>query len=150
MFAPGEQAIKGSNGNAPHRSFHILVAEDNAVNQMVILKLLAKLGHQGEIAPNGKKAVEAARGGTYDAILMDCHMPEMDGFEATSEIRRSGNEIPIIALTANAMKGDAEKCLASGMNAYMSKPVDLAKLAQELNRWTSRAQVVEVNPPVNA
>ena len=126
----------------------VLVVEDNPINQKFVVVLLQKFGVTVDLAENGKDALRKVSQEAFDAVLMDCHMPEMDGFEATSEIRRSGNEIPIIALTANAMKGDAEKCLASGMNAYMSKPVDLAKLALELNRWTSRAQDVEVTPTV--
>ncbi|HEY3240500.1 MAG TPA: response regulator, partial [Acidimicrobiia bacterium] len=99
----------------------VLVAEDNGINQMVALGILAKLGYGADVADNGTRAVEAASGGRYAAILMDCHMPEMDGYEATREIRRrerlsSGKRIPIVALTANAMARDREECLNAGMD----------------------------------
>jgi len=120
----------------------ILVAEDNLVNQKLMVRVLAKMGHTPEIASNGREAVQAALSKGYDVILMDCQMPEMDGYEATAEIRRSedpSRRVPIIALTANAMKGDSERCLEAGMDDYLSKPVDLTALAQALRRWTNAA-----------
>ena len=119
------------------------MAEDNAVNQKLMLKVLTKRGHVPEIAANGREAVRAALSKEYDVILMDCLMPEMDGFEATVEIRRQENparRVPIIALTANAMKGDSDRCLEAGMDDYLSKPVDLALLDQAIQRWTTKAQ----------
>ena len=121
-------------------SLKILVAEDNIVNQRLMLKLLTKRGHFPDIAPNGREAVRAAFGKDYDLILMDCLMPEMDGFEATIEIRRLENpsrRVPIIALTANAMMGDSAQCLEAGMDDYLSKPVDMALLDQAIRRWTA-------------
>jgi CheY-like chemotaxis protein len=117
----------------------ILVAEDSAVNQKVMMKVLTKLGYKPEMVNNGRSAMEAALSNKYSAILMDCQMPEMDGYEATAEIRRretEGQRVPIIALTANAMKGDSDRCFEAGMDDYISKPVDLAVLAQVLQRWT--------------
>jgi len=121
----------------------ILVAEDNAVNQRLMSKLLAKLGHAVEIAANGRLAVQAVTAENYDVILMDCLMPEMDGFEAAREIRRiesGARRIPIIALTANAMKGDRDRCLEAGMDDYLSKPVDPALLDTTIRRWTASAE----------
>jgi len=91
---------------------------------------------------NGREAVQAALNKEYDIILMDCQMPEMDGFEATAEIRRletPARRIPIIAFTTNAMKGDSERCMQAGMDDYVTKPVDLALLAQTLRRWSGNA-----------
>jgi signal transduction histidine kinase/DNA-binding response OmpR family regulator len=118
----------------------VLVAEDNPVNQLLMMKVLKKMGYAAEIVTDGRQAVEAALQGEHCAILMDCQMPEMDGFEATAQIRRRENpakRVPIIALTANAMKGDSERCFEAGMDDYLSKPVDLRLLAEALQRWTA-------------
>jgi two-component system sensor histidine kinase/response regulator len=115
------------------RKGRILLAEDNEVNQIVATELLSKWGYACDVVDSGTKAVEAVMAGTYDLVLMDCQMPGMDGFEATGMIRQrqaadGKSPIPIIALTANAIKGDREQCLAAGMNAYCSKPIDPRKL----------------------
>lgn len=120
-------------------SLRVLVAEDNHVNQILTAAFLAKLGHKADVVANGREAVEAVRNLPYDLVLMDVMMPEMDGFEATSEIRMlppPRNRIPIIAVTANAMKGEDKICLAKGMSDYLSKPIDVPKLAATLNRWS--------------
>ena len=119
----------------------ILIAEDNPANRKLALAMLARLGHPAEAVSNGLEAIEAVVGGGYDAILMDCRMPEMDGFQATAEIRRregSRARIPIIAMTADAMHGDRKRCLEAGMDDYISKPVSLDSLAQALARWVPR------------
>ena len=116
----------------------ILVVEDNPTNQKVIVLRLEKLGCVVAVARNGLEAVQAAAGTKFDAILMDCQMPVMDGFEATAKIRASGAaSVPIIALTANAMGGERERCLEAGMDDYLSKPVRTDELIQKLQRWIS-------------
>jgi CheY-like chemotaxis protein/EAL domain-containing protein (putative c-di-GMP-specific phosphodiesterase class I) len=116
----------------------LLVVDDSAVNQRVATRMLENMGHRVDVAGNGREAVTAVQNESYAAVLMDCQMPDMDGFEATMAIRRlehDGKRIPIIAMTAGAMKGDEEKCIASGMDAYISKPVDPDRLAAVLTRW---------------
>jgi two-component system, sensor histidine kinase and response regulator len=118
----------------------LLLAEDNPVNQQVALAILKNEGHQITVAKNGKEAVEAYLAGTFDLILMDCHMPEMDGFEATRTIRERQKELnlkrlPIIALTANAMQQDREECLNAGMDDHLSKPYTRLQMRAMLERW---------------
>jgi CheY-like chemotaxis protein len=115
------------------RGARILVAEDNATNQMVLLAQLEKLGYQAHAVASGLEAVEALQHSKYDLILMDCQMPRMDGFEATRRIRELGcPDVPIVAVTANAMEGDRDRCIREGMNDYLSKPVGLRQLTQVL------------------
>jgi CheY-like chemotaxis protein len=116
----------------------ILLAEDNVVNQKVAVRLLEKLDYRVEVVPDGLTAVAAWRKGNFDLILMDCQMPVLDGFEATREIRRleaGTRRIPIVALTANAMKSDEDKCRAAGMDDFVSKPIDRATLYACLDRF---------------
>ncbi len=117
-------------------SVHVLVAEDNAVNQRIAVKLLGKLGCRVDVAANGREAVEKSAATSYDIVFMDCQMPELDGFQATAEIRRSqgGNRVPIVALTANAMPEDRQRCLAAGMDDYLPKPVKLEDLRAAMER----------------
>ena len=115
----------------------LLVVDDNDVNRLVEVRMLERMGHRVDVAGNGLEAVAAVARARYAAVLMDCQMPEMDGFQATAEIRRlepAGTHLPIIALTADAMAGDAERCLAAGMDAYLSKPVTAGSLAAALGR----------------
>jgi len=124
-------------------SARVLLAEDDAINQMVVEAMLTRLGCEVEVAPDGAAACDAAAHGRYDMILMDCHMPVMDGFEATRRIReheaqQRAARTPIVALTADALAGDRERCLQAGMDDYMTKPVSTATLAGAVERWTRR------------
>ena len=113
-------------------SLTFLVAEDNVVNQTLIARLLEKRGHTVVVAQNGREALEMLEKQHFDIVLMDVQMPEMDGFEATKQIREkeqaSGAHLPIIALTAHAMQGDQERCLVGGMDGYVAKPIKLEAL----------------------
>jgi len=134
------------------RRAHILLAEDNVVNQKYAQVLLEKWGHRVTVARNGLEAVEAVHRDRFDLVLMDIQMPEMDGHQATIEIRKGpGNaEIPIVAITARAMEGDRDECFRSGMNDYISKPVRAQTLATVLARWLPRQQPLEMCVPVAA
>jgi len=129
-----EDSTERDQTTASRRSLRVLLAEDNKVNQNVAARMVKKQGHTVEVADNGKAALAALEKGQFDLILMDIQMPEMDGFEATEAIRvkeqTSGEHIPIVAMTAHAMKGDRERCLRAGMDAYASKPIDRDELFQ--------------------
>ncbi|MBZ0105477.1 MAG: response regulator [Sulfuricella denitrificans] len=142
--ATGQQSLGGQeteNDSVPPSHLRVLVAEDNNVNKKVIRHMLKKLGIEPEIVSNGKEALEAMRRTPHDLILMDCQMPEMDGFEATAEIRRQeqaeGAHRMIVAMTANVMPGDRERCLDVGMDDYLVKPLSLESLINLLH---------EINP----
>ena len=118
----------------------ILVAEDSPVNQRLTLLILRKLGYEPDLAADGREALEAMQRGAYDLVLMDCQMPGMDGYEATRRIRSGeggATHVWIIAMTANAMQGDREQCLGSGMDDYVPKPVNVAVLKAALMRGFS-------------
>ena len=118
----------------------ILLAEDNIINQKVALRIIGKLGYRVDAVGNGRKAIEALAAETYDLVLMDVQMPEMDGLAATAEIRKSVQpwaEVPIVAMTANAMKGDRDRCLKAGMNDYLSKPINPTALAEIIENWAT-------------
>ncbi len=124
---------------------HVLVAEDNPVNQKVAARTLEKLGFRARIAANGKEALAALERERFDLVLMDCQMPEMDGFEATARLRsteqaRGSPRMPVVAMTANAMAGDRELCLAAGMDDYIAKPFNPQELLRIIERWTKRTQ----------
>ena len=114
----------------------ILLAEDNEVNQLVAQRMLASLGFAHvTVVANGQEAVHACRDGAFDLVLMDCQMPVLDGWDAARELRRLGVTIPILAFTATATLGDRDRCLAAGMNDYLTKPIEKAVLAEKLRRW---------------
>ena len=123
----------------------VLVVEDNAANLKVTVRMVERLGYRADVAANGAEAVNILKGLQYDAVLMDCQMPEMDGYEATRLIRAdepSGRHVPIIAMTAAALAGDRERCLAAGMDDYISKPVKLHVVAALLERWIALPKTV--------
>jgi CheY-like chemotaxis protein len=126
---------------ATPRSGRILVAEDAAANQKLITVLLERMGYSVTIAENGKEALEALEKDSYDLIFMDMMMPVMNGYTATQKLRAKGCVLPIIALTANAMKGDDQKCYEAGCNEYISKPIDRQKLKMLLAKYMNRAAV---------
>jgi CheY-like chemotaxis protein len=141
----GDRARAGhaSNGAAATRAvdvvplLQVLLAEDNKVNQIVTTRMLEKQGFHVEVAENGRAALEMSEGQQYAAIFMDCHMPDLDGYQATAEIRRretSDWHVPIIALTASTLTGDREKCLAAGMDDYLAKPINAVSLAAAIAR----------------
>ncbi len=127
----------------PGPAARILVAEDNATNREVALAQLRKLGYQADAVNNGAEAVQALERGHYDLVLMDCEMPVMDGYQATRHIRSARPGLPVIALTADAMSGDRDRCLSEGMNDYLAKPVDLDLLAEVLAKWLAEPRPAE-------
>ncbi len=143
----GERApLESDNGRGPLAGpptavLQVLLAEDNLVNQRVACAMLRKRGHQVTVAANGLEAVEAVRAGGFDVVLMDVQMPEMNGFEATAHLREiergSGRRLPVIAMTAHAMAGDRERCLAANMDGYVTKPITFAALVSEVERFGS-------------
>jgi len=138
-------------------SARVLLAEDNPVNQQVAVAMLEKLGHRVELVSDGRQALEALERSTFDLVLMDCQMPELDGFETTSQLRKNESSgggsgqsapprVPVIALTASAMQGDRERCLAAGMDDYLSKPLTLAQLGAALGKWLPEASHASMPP----
>ena len=126
----------------PARGSRILLVEDNQVNQRLAARMLKKRGHDADVAENGFEALKMLSLKTYDLILMDCQMPEMDGFETTRRIRTAeettGHHIPIVAMTANALPGDRERCIEAGMDEYIAKPVHAEMLYQMIETVIAR------------
>jgi CheY-like chemotaxis protein len=148
---PGEPPLVTRHSlRQTRRRLRVLVAEDNEINQRVIEASLRKSGHEYMLVDNGRLAVEAVKQEEFDLILMDVQMPEMDGVEATQAIRElegtSGRHTPIAALTAHAMKGDRERFLEVGMDAYLSKPFDLAELMELIGRLVPDSEEEESDP----
>jgi len=142
--SPGSTGTDGAGGDrqgGPLFPSHLLVVEDDPANRKVVSLLLERFGCTVDLAENGAEAVEMARMGLYDLIFMDCQMPEMDGYEATALIRRhergSHERVPIIALTANAMMGDRDRCIEAGMDDYLAKPVSRESLEKTLRQWSN-------------
>jgi CheY-like chemotaxis protein len=139
-------ATEDSSGSslAGLRTLRILLTEDNLVNQRVAVRILERAGHRVTLARNGREAIEKWSAQSFDLILMDVQMPEVDGLQATVAIREreraSGAHIPIIAMTAYALSGDRERCLASGMNDYLTKPIDSRLLLELLGRYSGQLQ----------
>jgi two-component system, sensor histidine kinase and response regulator len=129
------------------RTLRVLLAEDNPVNQTLATRILEKLGHQVQVANNGKEALERAKAGEFDLIVMDVQMPEMDGLEATAAIRAAeagtGKHVRIVAMTAHAMKGDRERCLNAGMDGYLSKPIRIDELKQAISEIEEAPKTVK-------
>jgi CheY-like chemotaxis protein len=139
----GEERVhRGPVGtDAPLLQARVLVAEDNLVNQKVATRMLERLGCRVDVAATGSEALRMLEMFPYDVVFMDCNMPELDGFDAAAEVRRregAGRRLPIVAMTAYAMQGDRERCLAAGMDDYISKPVTLGDLQAALERWVPR------------
>jgi signal transduction histidine kinase/CheY-like chemotaxis protein/HPt (histidine-containing phosphotransfer) domain-containing protein len=140
----GVLVTKHSLRESQLRPWRILLAEDNLINQKVATTMLARAGHIVDIVSNGRDALAYLEASEYDVIMMDCHMPEMDGYETTSAIRRLDSpksQVPIIAMTARAMKGDREACLAAGMDDYISKPINPEHLFAALERQCRRSEL---------
>ncbi|HZS01884.1 MAG TPA: response regulator [Chloroflexota bacterium] len=148
--APGRPAPEAVEPITDATSQSVLVVDDTPISRRLALGVLAKLGYAADAVTSGRQALEALTHGAYAAVLMDCQMPEMDGFAATAEVRRlpgAAGRTPIIAVTASAMPGERERCLAAGMNDYIAKPFRVEELAAVLQRWAPRARDVEAPVP---
>jgi CheY-like chemotaxis protein len=142
----GIGVVPGPDGVVPT----ILIAEDNPVNQIIAARMLEKLGYLIEIVGDGQAALDAIEQTSYAAVLMDCQMPGLDGYEATKELRRrerGSARLPVIAMTAHSMAGDREKCLAAGMDDYISKPMRVGVLAETLERAIAHHDELELSSP---
>jgi CheY-like chemotaxis protein len=137
--APPRAAIGRDQHTREAEATRVLIVEDNPVNRMVVVRRLERSGYAVDVAVNGLEALDALAKAEYDLVLMDCQMPEMDGYSATEEIRRregASKHTTIIAMTANALEGDRDLCLAAGMDDYISKPIDWDELKATLARWS--------------
>lgn len=137
LLTPLRKAAAASSGPSQNRG-RVLIVEDNPINQRVAVILANKLGFVADVAGDGSEALSMVRDQDYNLILMDCQMPVMDGFEATKAIRALEapvSQVPIIAVTANVMEGQRDKCLAAGMNDYLPKPINKDVLGKAVDRW---------------
>jgi CheY-like chemotaxis protein len=136
-------SITSGGASSQRLGIRILIAEDNLINQKLVLQLLKRQGHQVDVAANGEEAVELFRRSPYPLVLMDAQMPEMDGYEATRIIRsleRGDQRAIIIALTANVMSGDRDRCLEAGMDDYLPKPIQAHEFYDSINAWIARIE----------
>jgi CheY-like chemotaxis protein len=143
----------GSADTTDHAASRLLLVEDNFVNQRVAIYMLTKLGHRVDVAMHGREAIDMLSKAHYGLVLMDCQMPEMDGFEATRMIRDPTSSVldhgvPVVAMTANAFPEDRARALACGMNDFLAKPVDRAVLAAALAKWLKPAEAREPSAAV--
>ncbi len=149
LSAPRPPSEPAEPTDSPSLGLHVLVAEDDVIGQKLIGQFLAMLGCTVDVVGDGRRAVEAALSGRYDLIMMDCQMPVANGYQATREIRRRqrdpepDHKVPIIALTAHAMDGDRETCLAAGMDDYLTKPIRITELRRMLHKWTAAGQTAD-------
>lgn len=139
--APDAPAKKTSNAQSEHLHGRVLLAEDSNTNAVVVANMLARIGIEPVIVPDGAAAVQAVESGEFDLVIMDVGMPIMDGLEASRLIRQSGNQVPIIALTAHALPENKEQTQAAGMNGFLTKPIRLKELSRELGKWLPRVEV---------
>jgi CheY-like chemotaxis protein len=132
-----EESSRQESREAPLFQGHVLLAEDNRANQVVAVSMLKKLGLETTVVPDGNQVIAALTESSFDLVLMDCQMPDMDGYEATRQIRRleKDKQIPVVALTANVLEGDREKCMAAGMDDFLAKPLKWEELVVVLERW---------------
>ena len=153
FLAPAISSAAGQPVEDRPQTLRVLVAEDNLVNQKLMIRVLEKRGYSVTVAENGLRAVEATKRQSFDLALMDIQMPDMGGFEATRIIRKreivSGHHLPIIALTAHAMKGDRERCLDAGMDDYLSKPIQPKALFEAIGRLMAQRAKLEPAIPHN-
>jgi two-component system, sensor histidine kinase and response regulator len=148
---PGSGAVKRFARPSQSAKLRILVAEDNPINQMMVVRMFESLGHLSTVAVNDRELLSMLKTGSFDLVFMDMQMPEMDGLTATREIREreraSGTHIPIVAMTAHAMKGDREHCLAAGVDAYIAKPVSRQIIAETIESILSAQKVLAPSTP---
>jgi CheY-like chemotaxis protein/anti-sigma regulatory factor (Ser/Thr protein kinase) len=146
--AAGAECVAEAARSESLKRLSILVAEDNKVNQIVTVRMLQKMGYQVDLACDGASAISSVEANSYDIVLMDVHMPGVDGLEAARRIRRmptAQSSVPIVALTASASDEDRSQCLAAGMNDYLSKPIEIHALRQALERW-GNGSAVDITP----
>jgi hypothetical protein len=149
LLAPLRKSAAAA-GTAPENRGRVLIVEDNPINQRVAVILANKLGFVADVAGDGSEALNMVRDQDYTLILMDCQMPVMDGFEATRAIRaldRPVSQVPIIAVTANVMEGQRDKCLAAGMNDYLPKPINKDVLRKAVDKWIPQVADPQTQPP---
>ena len=149
VMGRGERVVRLSERRSNPDAALVLVVEDSPVNRLVAMHVLERLGFRAHVVNDGREALQALSTQRYDAVLMDCQMPDIDGYEATRELRRredGGHHTPVIAMTAHAMTGDRERCLDAGMDDYIAKPVRSQTLGEVLGRWIDRAQGTDGTP----